>query len=168
MTPKSTCSCAANSACLTAQRVPVKAVGCFKLMPGRALTLTFKAPALLTIGHGSAWITFANAACDVSARAGDHFLSEGQSLQMRAGQAVVLEAFCPELYFDFTFDAQRLVVFQGSKPATTATPARDFLHAAIMVWTGLRFRLANHWQSAHSYGQTHPHPFAAATRECQS
>ena len=163
MTHIATCSSATSSPCLSVQRVPASAVGCFKLMPHRALTLTLKTPGLLCVAHGSAWVTFADAASDNSVRAGDHFLNAGQSLQIRTGQAIVLEASSLELYFDFTFDAQQLVVFY--KP----TPARDsWLAVANNGWKAFGSWLANHWQSAHASAQTHPHPFAAAARGCQS
>lgn len=72
-------------------QVPAHAVGCFKLSAGRAMSLTPKVPGELRIAHGQVWVTFANAANDSTARAGDHFLDAGEVLQLQRGQQLVLE-----------------------------------------------------------------------------
>ena len=55
-------------------QVPARAVGCFKLHARRAMSLVPNTSGELRIAHGQVWVTYANAALDVSARAGDHFL----------------------------------------------------------------------------------------------
>ncbi len=72
-------------------QVPAHAVGCFKLSAGRAMSLTPQVPGELRMAHGRAWVTFANAANDSTARAGDHFLAAGDLLRLQAGQHLVLE-----------------------------------------------------------------------------
>ena len=74
------------------QRTPAHALGCFKLQPHHALTLTVRAPGELRIAHGQVWLTLANAAHDASVRAGDHFLHPGEALQLDSGQTLVMEA----------------------------------------------------------------------------
>lgn len=72
-------------------QVPAHAVGCFKLGAGHAMSLTPRVPGELRMAHGRAWVTFANAANDSTARAGDHFLAAGDLLRLQAGQQLVLE-----------------------------------------------------------------------------
>ncbi len=69
-----------------------------------------KAPGVLRVTQGCAWVTFDDAADDVSVQAGDHFLNANQDLHIKAGQALVMEALNADVFFDFAFDAQNLVV----------------------------------------------------------
>jgi hypothetical protein len=62
--------------------------GCWKLGAGKALTVHARQAGLLRIAHGRAWLTFHNAAQDLRVRAGDHFLSCGESLSLSPGEAV--------------------------------------------------------------------------------
>ena len=109
------------------QRIPAYAVGCFKLPHRHAVTLTITAPGELRIAHGRAWLTFANAAQDVSVRAGDHFLEPGEALRLTCGQKVVMEALDAEpeaaVYFSWAPDAVLSV-------ASAASPRR-LLHAEV-------------------------------------
>lgn len=75
-----------------AQRSPAHAVGCFKLQPSHALTLTIRMPGELQIAHGQVWVTFRNAVGDASVRGGDHFLHAGEVLKLARGQQVVMES----------------------------------------------------------------------------
>lgn len=90
-------------------QVSARAVGCFKLSAGRAMSLTPKMPGELRIAHGSVWVTFANAAGDVSARAGDHFLAAGDLLRLQPGQHLVMESYeknaSESVYFSWEPDA---------------------------------------------------------------
>lgn len=79
--------------CQALQCTPELAAGSFRLPPHQALTLTVGATGELRITHGQVWLTFVNAARDASARAGDHFLKAGASLQLGCGQQVVMEAY---------------------------------------------------------------------------
>ncbi|MHB1249902.1 MAG: DUF2917 domain-containing protein [Polaromonas sp.] len=67
--------------------------GAWKLGAGRALTLHARQGGVLRIAHGRVWLTFNKAGQDTRVRAGDHFLSRGESLPLLAGQAVVMESW---------------------------------------------------------------------------
>ncbi len=67
--------------------------GCWKLGAGRALTVHASQAGVLRIAHGRVWVTFNNAGNDLRVRAGDHFLSRGDSLLLSAGAAVVMESY---------------------------------------------------------------------------
>ena len=67
--------------------------GCWKLGADRALTLHARQAGVLRIAHGRVWVTFNNAGRDLRVRAGDHFLSRGESLSLSAGETVVMESF---------------------------------------------------------------------------
>ena len=89
--------------------VPARAVGCFKLPAGRAMSLLPNTSGELRIAHGQVWVTYANAALDASVRAGDHFLQQGDALHLTCGQKVVMEAFDSannaSVYFSWEPDA---------------------------------------------------------------
>lgn len=67
--------------------------GDWKLGAGHALALHARQAGVLSIRHGRVWLTFNNAGQDLRVRAGDHFLSRGESLSLSAGESVVLESF---------------------------------------------------------------------------
>ena len=69
-----------------------------------------KASGVLRVTQGNAWVTFNDAANDASVQAGDHFLNSNQYLHIKAGQVLVMEALSADVVFDFSFDAQNLVV----------------------------------------------------------
>ena len=73
-------------------RAPAHAVGCFKLTAGCAMSLAPRASGELRIAHGQVWVTFGNAANDITARAGDHFLGAGDLLRLLPGQQLVMES----------------------------------------------------------------------------
>ena len=93
MSPAINSSASLSNASQAVQPTPINAVGCFKLQPRHALTLTIKTPGELRIAHGQVWVTFADASQDTSSRAGDHFLQAGGLLKLDCGQQVVMEAF---------------------------------------------------------------------------
>ena len=64
---------------------------CCTLAAGRAVTLLARHASVLRITHGRVWLTFNPAVQAPSARAGDHFLSQGESLSLVAGEIVVME-----------------------------------------------------------------------------
>ena len=74
-------------------QVPTRAVGCFKLSAGRAMSLTPNVPGELRIAHGRVWLTFGHAADEVAVRAGDYFLDAGDLLHLAPGQQLVMEAY---------------------------------------------------------------------------
>jgi|GEM_PF-780864 len=67
--------------------------GFWKLGAGRALTLHATQAGVLRIAHGRVWATFDSASQDAEVRAGDHFLSRGESLTLKAGESLVIESF---------------------------------------------------------------------------
>ena len=74
------------------------------------MTLTMKHSGKLRVAQGAAWVTFSNAASDATVRGGDHFLNAGQSLQIKLGQVLVIEALDAHVFFDFAFDRQNLAM----------------------------------------------------------
>ena len=154
------------------QPVPAHAVGNFKLATHRALTLTLKSAGMLRIAHGQAWLTFAEAANDTSARAGDHFLSSGQTIFLKGAQVVVIEALNADLYFDVASCVPSQAAFDS--PAHTSSPVTGgFLAAAsnrfmtLVIWPWPR-GLQRRSQLVRACGQIYLHPFAAAAPGCQS
>lgn len=67
--------------------------GRWKLDSGRAVTVRAGQSGTLRIAHGRVWATFEKAGDDIDRRGGDHFLSRGDSLAVRAGDALVLEPY---------------------------------------------------------------------------
>lgn len=65
---------------------PLATCGAFTLPTGRAIRLLPPAKAVLRIVRGGAWVT-------LPSQPGDHFLRAGDSLQVRAGDDVVMEAW---------------------------------------------------------------------------
>ena len=154
-----------------AHSTPAHAVGGFKLKTNGALTLTPKTHAVLRIAHGQVWVTFANASQDLTVRAGDHFLHLGQTLRLSEGQAVVMEALSSDVYFDLQPDTQSLASLSQaavkSAPVVGSTPSIGrSLFDELYAW--FKNRGLGRSRSAHACGQTRPHPFASATRGCQS
>lgn len=76
----------------TSGPLEVLANGC-KLAAGRALTFHARHAGVLSIQQGRVWLTFNNAGQDLRVRAGDHFLSRGESLSLLAGESVVMESW---------------------------------------------------------------------------
>jgi hypothetical protein len=95
----------------------------------------------LRITSGQVWVTFGNAAQDITARAGDHFLTAGERLRLVPGQQLVMEAHekgLPEpVYFSWEPDAavSRALSSRPALPARVDVrqPLRDLglaLHLA--------------------------------------
>ena len=66
-----------------------------QLDAGKAVTLRARQLSVLHVAHGRVWATLSHAGPCSRVRAGDHFLSEGQSLTLLAGQELVMESFAP-------------------------------------------------------------------------
>lgn len=67
--------------------------GVWKLAAGSALRLHAGQAGSLRIAHGRIWATFDDACLDGRSRAGDHFLSRGESIALAPGQTLVIEPF---------------------------------------------------------------------------
>lgn len=67
--------------------------GCWKLGAGRALSLQARHAGVLRIAHGRVWATLDNPEQNSTQRAGDHFLSRGDSLFLQSGESLVMESF---------------------------------------------------------------------------
>ena len=63
------------------------------LATGHALTLRARRLSVLRISHGRVWLTLTDAGPWSRVRAGDHFLSPGESLTLLPGQELVMEPF---------------------------------------------------------------------------
>jgi Protein of unknown function (DUF2917) len=94
--------------------------GSFALRAGRAISLQPQGASTLRITHGAAWVTLASLP-------GDHILRAGDSLPIRAGDAVVLEDWrspkCESLYFDW--DAASLQVLAADGVAVRGSWLRE-------------------------------------------
>jgi Protein of unknown function (DUF2917) len=94
--------------------------GSFALRAGRAISLQPQGASTLRITHGAAWVT-------LPSLPGDHILHAGDSLPIRAGDAVVLEAWrspkCESLYFDW--DAASLQVLAADGVAVRGSWLRE-------------------------------------------
>jgi hypothetical protein len=93
--------------------------GYCKLEAGHALTLRARQAGVLRITHGRVWLTFNIAEKGPGARTGDHFLSRGESLQLAAGEAVVMEPYglghAPAAYYSWEVAAaSRPVIISAS------------------------------------------------------
>ncbi|RQO80704.1 DUF2917 domain-containing protein [Acidovorax sp. FJL06] len=80
------------------------AAGCWKLAPGRALSLHPREPSVLEIAQGRVWLTLSGASptplpadlpADLPRGVADHMLQAGDRLAIAAGQHVVMEAWNP-------------------------------------------------------------------------
>lgn len=80
--------------------------GCWKLAPGRAISLQPRETGVLRIAQGQVWATLAGPHQGHGNESGDHFLQHGQQLGVRAGQHLVFEPWgegCgAPVYFEWT------------------------------------------------------------------
>jgi Protein of unknown function (DUF2917) len=124
---------------------PLATCGAYTLRAGRALRLRPSANALLRIVQGGAWVT-------LPSQPGDHFLRTGDSLQVHAGDDIVMEAWRVPAgqVLCFDWDASGTArpaqaVAQRRKPhSLVATPQRRIaaqpgltdLRAALLMCSG--------------------------------
>ena len=117
--------------------------GCWTLGAGRALSMRASQAGELCVARGRVWVTFDNAAVDSSVRAGDYFLGEGESLQLAAGQSLVMESFgsgdTASAYFSWEPALQR-----SASPGWVAGVVQPLLdlRAALALVAGAAGRLA--------------------------
>ena len=110
----------ANPGAAAGVRQPPTLSGYCKLEAGRAITLQALHASLLRITLGRVWLTFNHAVQDPSARAGDHFLSRGESLSLVAGEVVVMESYglgdAPSAYY--SWEPARARCGEAASPVT--------------------------------------------------
>ena len=63
----------------------------YTVQAGHAMTVQARESGVLRIRQGRFWLTFSHAGSNRCAPAGDYFLECGESLQLAAGQTVVIE-----------------------------------------------------------------------------
>lgn len=66
--------------------------GSWQLGAGRALSLQARQAGVLSIAHGRVWVTLDHPERNSTQRAGDHFLSRGESLCLLPGESLVMES----------------------------------------------------------------------------
>ena len=67
--------------------------GTWKLVAGRAITLEPRETGVLKVAHGQLWATFEGPHSGHANESGDHFYGVGDTVQLRAGQRLVVEAW---------------------------------------------------------------------------
>ncbi|CAN7410751.1 DUF2917 domain-containing protein [Acidovorax sp. LjRoot117] len=124
------------------------AAGCWKLNPGRALSLHPREHGVLAIAQGRAWVTLRGASLaglpadlrsDLPLCLADHVLQAGDRLVVAPGQHVVMEAWSPAgalpetVAFEWAAQpaapAQRLLRPGAEWECSVALPLRDLMHA---------------------------------------
>lgn len=135
------------------KQIPAQAVGCFKLVAGRAISLLPQAPGELRIAHGRVWVTLGSAEDGVTVRAGDYFLSAGDLLQLKPGQQVVMEVYsnsaAEDVYFSWEPDAAacRALLSRRTQHAEVRQSLLDLeqaLHQAAWALSRLAQGVAGH------------------------
>lgn len=116
--------------------------GCWKLAPEQALTLQAPEAGVLRIAHGRVWVTFDHADDRASLRAGDYFLSRGQSLVLQAGESLVMESFgaghAASAYFSWEpVPALRPAAAAQGWRAGMVAPLADLRLAAVLAGRAL-------------------------------
>lgn len=102
--------------------------GCWKLAPGRALSLRPWQPSEIAVVHGRVWLTMTGfSRTDVPGAVVDHVLQAGDRLTIPAGRHVVLEAWSPAQAPDevvaFSWDVSAGVIVPMAPVAPMASPA---------------------------------------------
>ncbi|CAN7599325.1 DUF2917 domain-containing protein [Acidovorax sp. Leaf78] len=124
------------------------AAGCWKLNPGRALSLHPREHGVLAIAQGRAWVTLRGASLaglpvdlppDLPMCLADHVLQAGERLVVAPGQHVVMEAWSPAgtppeaVAFEWAAQpvaqAQRLLRPGAEWECSVALPLRDLMQA---------------------------------------
>ncbi|MES2632216.1 MAG: DUF2917 domain-containing protein [Pseudomonadota bacterium] len=66
--------------------------GTWKLSHGRAITLQPREEGTFKVAHGQVWVTWDGPHNGAGNQSGDHFVSTGQTLRVRAGERLVVES----------------------------------------------------------------------------
>lgn len=114
---------------------------CWKLMPGRAISLLPHKAGVLRIAQGQVWATVNGPHAGQGNEPGDHFLQAGQQLAVDAGQRLVFEAWggAPEapVYFEWSPVPAAVVVRASRWPVAVAQPLRDLGWSLLMAGRAL-------------------------------
>ena len=100
----------------------------YTLQAGQAMTVQARESGVLRAVKGRLWVTFRHADRDSRVRAGDHFLSRGESLWVPAGQTVVMESWS---------EAAAGVETPACVSWESAAPARALSESLAAVWSAL-------------------------------
>lgn len=122
------------------------ALNCRALLAGKAVTLRAGQLSVLRIAQGRVWATLTDAGAYSRVLAGDHFLSQGQSLTLLPGQELVMESFnapasshTATAHFNWETSGVAASALQDARPAHRATgigvlqPLRDLRQALGLV-----------------------------------
>ena len=116
-------------------------VACWKLMPGRAISLQPIEAGVLRIARGQVWATVDGSSRTPGSALGDHFLRPGQQLAVRAGQHLVFEPYgaagAAPVYFEWTALPESLAPRALHWQATVTRPLRDLGQAVLMAGRAL-------------------------------
>jgi hypothetical protein len=119
--------------------------GTWKLARGRAITLRPASNGILRVAHGRVWATLEGPHGVTPADSGDHVLEVGRSMWIRAGQAVVVEAWNQRGASYFSWDPVLAPAPVATRPqlnfAGVLQPLSD-LRLAVTLAGGAVLRLA--------------------------
>lgn len=116
--------------------------GCWKLVPGRAISLQPREPGVLRIAQGQVWATVNGPHEGRGNESGDHFLRAGQALGVSAGQRLVFEpwdaAHETPVYFEWTPGPSAAVTARASRwNGAVVQPLHDLGCALLMAGRAL-------------------------------
>lgn len=106
--------------------------GCWKLLPGRALSLYPMQDSVLLLVQGQAWLTLNMAPRGWGDGSGDHVLRAGQQTRVPAGRHLVLESLDAEsVFFDWLPAPVTLQVSSSRWEESVLRPLRDL---GLALW----------------------------------
>jgi hypothetical protein len=113
------------------QQSPVVLPGTWKLAAGRAITLQPREAGMLRVAHGQLWATFDGPHQGALNDSGDHILSVGAQVRVKAGQRLVVEAW----------NAQAPAYFSWDPIVEVAPVARPRIEQVVQPLSDLRLAL---------------------------
>lgn len=115
--------------------------GCWKLMPGRAISLLPRDAGVLRIAQGQVWATVNGPHAGHGNESGDQFLRAGQELAVSAGQRLVFEpwggAHETPVYFEWMPDPVAVAVRASRWHVAVVRPLRDLGWSLLMAGRAL-------------------------------
>lgn len=114
---------------------------CWKLAPGRAISLQPHEASVLRIAKGQVWATLNVPHQGHGNESGDHFLQTGQRLDVRAGQHLVIEPWAEvgeaPVYFEWTPVFAAVSQHASRWNASVTQPLHDLGLALLMAGSAL-------------------------------